>query len=77
MSVFIKDMEMPNNCMECPFAIREELIERIDSDSEKRTRIYNCRWKPEDIEDGWLTFSKASTIRQDWCPMMEVKYETD
>jgi len=72
MSILIKGMQMPFSCTECPLAITEQRLEYIDEDSQKIMYLYNCLYKPEDIEDGWARFSKVDSKRQDWCPLVEL-----
>ena len=72
MSILIKGMKMPDSCVECLAVIRDTLTDPIDRDSQKVTRIYNCSLKPNSIEDGWVTFSKVCSSRQEWCPLVEL-----
>jgi hypothetical protein len=72
MSVLVKGLEMPMDCIGCLLCASDEVAERIDGDSKKVTRIYNCLCKPNEIEDGWIKFGQACRSRQEWCPLVEV-----
>lgn len=71
MSILIKGIEVPERCAECPFVI----CGRTSATDENRywyKHIYNCRYKPEEIEDGWIDTPEALNGRQPWCPISEV-----
>lgn len=68
--VFVKDMEMPESCSECCFAMRSERRDACHGDYDFKVKImYGCKLKPEGIEDGWVDMSQADKERQSWCPL--------
>ena len=71
MSVVVP-MDMPDCCLECPFKRKEELKETIGDGVFKVTWIYNCVYKPEEIEDGWVGFNEASSRRQPFCKLHDL-----
>lgn len=71
MSVLIKDMEMPECCAECWFKICGR-TSATDENLYWYKHIYNCRCKPEEIEDGWIDAPEALNGKQPWCPLVEV-----
>ena len=72
MSYIVKGADLPYSCTGCPFVISENMSERLDKDSLKMTRIYNCMYRPDEIEDGWIRFLEADKGRQEWCVLSEI-----
>ena len=74
MSVLIKGMEIPYCCIECSYCEEHEHKEilRNDDYEYKVKMIFNCKLKPEDVEDGWVGVEVADRKRQDWCPLVDV-----
>ena len=74
MSVLIKGMKIPYCCTECSYCEEHEHKEilRNDDYEYKVKMIFNCKLKPEDVEDGWVGVEVADRKRQDWCPLVDV-----
>lgn len=75
MSILVDAMKMPTSCADCFFAIKDKITMCGDKDCDYKVRIvYNCHFKPAEIEDGWVGFDIADKKRQEWCPLNEAKH---
>ena len=76
MGILIDDMKMPTSCADCFFAIKDKITTWCDDeDCDYKVKLaYNCHFKPDEIEDGWVGFDIADKKRQEWCPLNEVKH---
>lgn len=63
-------LEMPIDCLECPFFIDKEYFYEGEG---RYSRIGRCKFSPEEIEDPWRNIYKVMSKREAWCPLVEVK----
>ena len=73
--ILVKGMKMPTSCTDCFFAIKDKITMCGDKDCDYKVKLsYNCHFKPDEIEDGWVGIDIADKKRQEWCPLKEVKH---
>lgn len=68
--VFIPNIEMPCNCLECWFRSPSEEL-KVDVGLYKK--ISRCLLAPEDIEDPWRDVTWQMSHREEFCPLVEMK----
>lgn len=71
MSVYIKGMNKPSNCLECPFLSKflEISIRNIDEYPHAYEKIAHCMLCPEEIEDPWRNTEWLLEHTESWCPI--------
>lgn len=68
--VFIPNLEMPCNCLECWF---RSPFEEIGVGIGLYKKISRCWFAPEDIEDPWRDVTWQTNHREEFCPLVEMK----
>lgn len=68
--IFIENMEKPKCCFDCPFILKDSIATKNIG---YYKIIYNCRFIPEDEEDGWQDMKWAMNNIQSWCPIREME----
>lgn len=63
----IVEIEMPENCFECP--LRYDAVKMSIGPYEYR-QMHRCLLQPDDVEDVYLR--DISRKRQEWCPLKEI-----
>lgn len=68
--LFIPNLEMPCNCLECWF---RSPFEEIGVGIGLYKKISRCWFAPEDIEDPWRDVTWQTNHREEFCPLVEMK----
>lgn len=68
--IFIENMEKPNCCFDCPFILKDSIATKNIG---YYKIIYNCKFIPEDEEDGWQDMKWAMNNVQSWCPIRKME----
>lgn len=68
--LFIPNLEMPCNCLECWF---RSPFEEIGVGVGLYKKISRCWFAPEDIEDPWRDVTWQVNHREEFCPLVEMK----
>lgn len=63
-------IEMPVDCLECPFFFDKQYFYRPDN---TYVRAGRCRFAPEEIEDPWRNVHEVYGHKEEWCPLEEVE----
>ena len=74
MSVYIKGIDVPCTCIDCPFLSNPEDIE-VDYKKGLYKKISFCRLHPEKIVDAWRDVNWFINNKEKWCPIKEAKEE--
>ncbi len=69
MSIFIKGMEMPEVCADCPFRSTPELFML---EANRYHYISRCTRASEEIEDPWRDTLWQLEHKESWCPIGDV-----
>lgn len=73
MSKIIVPIEMPCDCLSCPFLgdITEMSVPKYGPGIYKK--IAKCQFAPEKVEDPWRNLNEFLGHKESWCPLEEVK----
>ena len=71
MSVYIKGINKPSNCLEFPFLSKFEefSIRNIDEHPYAYEKIAHCMLCPKEIEDPWRNTGWLLKHTESWCPI--------